>query len=49
VQAVIDQLGQYKALGLTHVMLDFRRNALDEMLEVLDVVATRIRPAVDAA
>ena len=48
-QAIVDQLCAYKALGLTHVMLDFRRGSLTEMLEALDVVAKEIRPAVDAA
>lgn len=48
-QAIVDQLSAYKALGLTHVMLDFRRGSLTEMLEALDVVAKEIRPAVDAA
>jgi alkanesulfonate monooxygenase SsuD/methylene tetrahydromethanopterin reductase-like flavin-dependent oxidoreductase (luciferase family) len=48
-QAIIDQLCAYKGLGLTHVMLDFRRGSLTEMLEALDVVAKEIRPAVDAA
>ncbi|OGL13070.1 MAG: hypothetical protein A3F92_04195 [Candidatus Rokubacteria bacterium RIFCSPLOWO2_12_FULL_71_22] len=48
-QAVIDQLCAYKALGLSHTMLDFRRDTLDEMLEGLDVVAREIRPAVDRA
>src|SRR3989449_9452074 len=46
-QAVVDQLSAYKALGLTHVMLDFRRDALGEMLEILELVAKEIRPAVD--
>ena len=48
-QAIVDQLGAYKALGLTHVMLDFRRDTLAEMLENLDLVAREIRPAVDRA
>jgi probable F420-dependent oxidoreductase len=48
-QAIVDQLCAYKALGLTHVMLDFRRGSLTEMIEALDVVAKEIRPAVDAA
>ncbi len=48
-QAIIDQLSAYKALGLTHVMLDFRRDTLAEMLESLDLVARDIRPAVDRA
>ena len=48
-QAVIDELAQYKKLGLTHIVLDFRRNDLSEMLEVLDMVASDIRPAVARA
>ncbi len=48
-QALVDQLCAYKALGLTHVMLDFRRDTLGEMLESLDLVAHDIRPAVDGA
>jgi hypothetical protein len=31
------------------VAIDFRRPSLAEMLEVLDLVATEIRPAVDRA
>jgi probable F420-dependent oxidoreductase len=46
-QAIVDQLAGYKRLGLTHVVLDFRRDTLAEMLEALDMVATEIRPAVD--
>jgi probable F420-dependent oxidoreductase len=45
-QEVIDLLGAYKRAGLTHVMLDIRRDDLGEMLENLDVVAREIRPAV---
>src|SRR5438093_1576532 len=48
-QAVVDQLSGYKRLGLTHVMLDFRRDTLGEMLEILDLVTREIRPAVDRA
>lgn len=48
VPAFIDQLRQYKALGLTHVAIDFRRDDLGEMLEVLDLVAREIRPALTA-
>ncbi len=48
-QAIVDQLAAYKVLGLTHVMLDFRRDTLAEMLESLDLVARDIRPAVDRA
>jgi len=46
-QAIIDQLADYKKLGLTHVMLDIRRDSLTEMLEALDVVTSEIRPAVE--
>ena len=46
-QAIVDQLAGYKRLGLTHVVLDFRRDTLAEMLAALDLVATEIRPAVD--
>jgi len=48
-QALVDQLARYKGLGVRHAVLDFRRNALSEMLEILDVVASEIRPAVDRA
>jgi probable F420-dependent oxidoreductase len=48
-QALIDQLADYKKLGLTHVMIDFRRDSLTEMLEALEVVTSEIRPAVDRA
>ena len=47
--AIVDQLAAYKKLGLTHVMLDIRRDSLTEMLENLDIVAKEIRPAVQAA
>jgi probable F420-dependent oxidoreductase len=45
-QAVVDLLGEHKRLGLAHVMLDFRRDDLGRMLELLDLVATKVRPAV---
>ena len=48
-QAVIDQLCEYKRLGLTHVLVEFRRDELGRMLEILELVAGTIRPAVDAA
>ena len=48
-QAIVDELAGYKTLGLTHVAIDFRRSSLAEMLEILDMVATEIRPAVDRA
>lgn len=48
-QALIDQYSAYKALGLQHLALDFRRDELSQMLDTLDWVATEIRPAVQAA
>ena len=45
-QALVDLLGAYKRAGLTHVMLDIRRDSLTEMLENLDIVARDIRPAI---
>ncbi len=46
-QEVIDLLGAYKKAGLTHVLLDIRRDTLDEMLENLEIVAREIRPAIE--
>jgi probable F420-dependent oxidoreductase len=48
-QAAIDELGEYKRLGVTHVLVEFRRPELARMLELLDLVTGTIRPAVDAA
>ncbi len=48
-RAVADRLCEYKRLGLGHLMLDFRRDDLARMLEILDLVTGTIRPAVDAA
>lgn len=48
-QAVVDRLCEYKRLGLGHLMLEFRRDDLGRMLEILDLVASTVRPAVDKA
>jgi probable F420-dependent oxidoreductase len=48
-QALVDQLAAYKRLGLTHAVLDFRRDTIAEMLAILDLVTRDIRPAVAAA
>ena len=48
-QAVVDRLSEYKRLGLSHLMIDFRRDDLAQMLEILDLVTGTVRPAVDAA
>jgi hypothetical protein len=48
-QMVIDQLADYKRMGLSHVLIDFRRDDLGKMLELLDLVTGTIRPAVEKA
>jgi probable F420-dependent oxidoreductase len=48
-QAIVDLFAEYKRLGLVHLMVDFRRDDLGRMLELLDLIATKVRPAVDAA
>jgi probable F420-dependent oxidoreductase len=48
-RAAVDRLAEFKRLGVRHVTLDFRRDDLGRMLEILDVVTGTIRPAVDAA
>jgi probable F420-dependent oxidoreductase len=45
----IDLLGEYKRLALEHVVLEFRRDDLGRMLDILGQVAGPIRRAVDAA
>jgi hypothetical protein len=47
--AVVDSLGEYKRLGLDHILLEFRRDDLGRMLEILDLVTGTVRPAVDRA
>jgi alkanesulfonate monooxygenase SsuD/methylene tetrahydromethanopterin reductase-like flavin-dependent oxidoreductase (luciferase family) len=48
-QAVVDELAAYKRLGLSHILLEFRRDDLGRMLEILDLVTGAVRPAVDRA
>ena len=48
-QAVVDRLADYKRSGVQHVVVVFRREDLKRMLEILDLVAGTIRPAVDRA
>ena len=48
-QAVIDQLAEYKRLGVRHTLVEFRRPDLGRMMELLGLVLETIRPAVDAA
>src|SRR5215470_10604106 len=44
-QAVTDTLAQYAQLGLRHVLVDFRRDDLGRMLEILELVTGTVRPA----
>ena len=48
-QALIDQLAEYKRLGVRHALIEFRRDGLGRMLELLGLVVTTVRPAVDSA
>ena len=48
-EAIADQFVEYKRLGLGHVLLEFRRDDLKRMIEILDLVAGRVRPSVDRA
>jgi hypothetical protein len=48
-QAVVDHLAAYQRLGMRHAVLDFRRDDLGRMLEILEIVAGTVRPALDAA
>ncbi|PWU24148.1 MAG: LLM class F420-dependent oxidoreductase [Candidatus Rokuibacteriota bacterium] len=48
-QAAIDELGEYKRLGVSHALIEFRRPDFSRMLDILGLVAETIRPAVAAA
>jgi probable F420-dependent oxidoreductase len=48
-QAVIDELAQYKRFDLGHVLVEFRRDDLSRMIEILDFLTSDVRPALDAA
>jgi hypothetical protein len=45
----VDELAAYKRLGLRHILLEFRRDDLGRMLEILDLVTGTVRPAVERA
>jgi probable F420-dependent oxidoreductase len=47
-QAVVDRLGEYSRAGVRHVAVVFRREDPKRMMELLDLVATKIRPALAA-
>src|SRR5262249_56226890 len=42
-QAVTDLFGEYKQLGLSHLMVDFRPDALRPMLDLPQLVPTTVR------
>jgi probable F420-dependent oxidoreductase len=46
---VVDELAEYKRAGLSHILLEFRRDDLGRMLEILELVTGTIRPAVERA
>ena len=46
-QAVVDELAKYKQLGVKHILLQFRRDDLARMIEILDFVTGSVRPAVE--
>jgi probable F420-dependent oxidoreductase len=48
-EAVVDFLAEYKRLGMRHAALDFRRDDLGRMLEILALLTGTVRPALDAA
>jgi probable F420-dependent oxidoreductase len=48
-QAVIDALAAYARVGCRHVMLEFRRDDLPRMLEILELITTTVQPALAAA
>src|SRR5258705_9911700 len=48
-QPVVDVLGEYKRLGLSHVLIDFRRDDLGRMLELLHLVPGTLPPPVNRA
>jgi hypothetical protein len=48
-QRAIDELAEFKRMGLSHVLIEHRRDDLGRMLELLDLVTGTIRPAVEKA
>ena len=48
-QRAIDELAGYRRLGVSHVAIDFRRDDLPRMLELLELITGTIRPAVEKA
>jgi len=48
-QAVIDTLAAYARVGCRHIVLEFRRDDLARMLEILGLVTSTVQPALAAA
>jgi probable F420-dependent oxidoreductase len=48
-QAVIDALAAYARAGCRHVMLEFRRDDLARMLDILGLITSAVQPALVAA
>ena len=48
-QAVIDTLAAYARVGCRHIMLEFRRDDLARMLEILGLITSTVQPALAAA
>jgi len=49
VQAVVDRLGDYARAGVQHAAVVFRRDDPKRIMELLDLVAAKIRPALASA
>src|SRR5687767_10567229 len=47
-QAVIDSLAAYGRVGCRHIMLEFRRDDLARMLEILGLITSTVQPALAA-
>jgi len=48
-QAVIDTLAAYARVGCRHIVLEFRRDDLARMLEILGLITSTVQPALAAA
>jgi hypothetical protein len=42
-------VAEYTRLGVRHAVLDVRRDDLGRMLEIVEVLTSTVRPALDAA
>ena len=46
---MIDTLAAYARVGCRHIMLEFRRDDLARMLEILGLITSTVQPALAAA